>query len=208
MSSAGEEELEYESDPEEAKLLLKMRRREASDDEDKEAAEEDGEEEERDLQLRRTDSRAGIVSGYESDSQGAPADYDEEGSEIEEEYEDAVEESVGLFSGEVIAVGPSVEEFDGDVGRFVGMSTEVLQGMEEKKENEEEFVVPTEELLLRANDDDDQHQIINTSDGVGRDEEKKENEPFAVPTAGAFYMHDDRFRDSAGASRHRYSCWF
>ena len=30
-------------------------------------------------------------------------------------------------------------------------------------------------------------------------EEKKENEPFAVPTAGAFYMHDDRFRDNAGA---------
>ena len=34
-------------------------------------------------------------------------------------------------------------------------------------------------------------------------EEKKENEPFAVPTAGAFYMHDDRFRDHAGG-RHRY----
>ena len=170
MSSVGEEELEYESDPEEAKLLLKMRRREASDDEDEEEeeAEEDGEEEERDLPPRRTDSRAGIVSGYESDGQGAPADYDEEGSEIEEEYEDAVEESVGIFSAEVIAVGPSGEEFNGDDGRFVGMSTEVLQGMEEKKENE----------------------------------------PFAVPTAGAFYMHDDRFRDSAGASRHRYSCWF
>ncbi|KAM7480425.1 hypothetical protein LguiA_028638 [Lonicera macranthoides] len=202
MSSVGEEELEYESDPEEAKLLLKMRRREASDDEDEEEAEEDGEEEERDLPPRRTDSRAGIVSGYESDGQGAPADYDEEGSEIEEEYEDAVEESVGLCGGEVITVGPSGEEFDGDVGRFVGMSTEVLQGIEEKKENEEEFVIPTEELLLHANDDDD-HQIVNSSDGGGRDEEKKENEPFAVPTAGAFYMHDDRFRDSAGASRHR-----
>ncbi|KAF9690042.1 hypothetical protein SADUNF_Sadunf01G0154700 [Salix dunnii] len=34
------------------------------------------------------------------------------------------------------------------------------------------------------------------------EEGKKENEPFAVPTAGAFYMHDDRFRDSAGG-RHR-----
>uniref|UniRef100_A0A7N0RHQ5 Btz domain-containing protein n=1 Tax=Kalanchoe fedtschenkoi TaxID=63787 RepID=A0A7N0RHQ5_KALFE len=29
------------------------------------------------------------------------------------------------------------------------------------------------------------------------EEEKKEHEPFAVPTAGAFYMHDDRFRDNA-----------
>ena len=35
------------------------------------------------------------------------------------------------------------------------------------------------------------------------EEEKKEHEPFAVPTAGAFYMHDDRFRDNAGG-RHRY----
>lgn len=34
------------------------------------------------------------------------------------------------------------------------------------------------------------------------EEEKKEHEPFAVPTAGAFYMHDDRFRDNAGG-RHR-----
>ncbi|KAK1259459.1 hypothetical protein QJS04_geneDACA005511 [Acorus gramineus] len=36
----------------------------------------------------------------------------------------------------------------------------------------------------------------------GEEGEKKENEPFAVPTAGAFYMHDDRFRDSGGP-RHR-----
>lgn len=39
----------------------------------------------------------------------------------------------------------------------------------------------------------------------GGEEGKKENEPFAVPTAGAFYMHDDRFRDSAGG-RNRYYC--
>nr|GEW97559.1 hypothetical protein [Tanacetum cinerariifolium] len=35
-------------------------------------------------------------------------------------------------------------------------------------------------------------------EGEGEGGEKKENEPFAVPTAGAFYMHDDRFRGSGG----------
>ncbi|GJR60365.1 zinc knuckle CX2CX4HX4C containing protein [Tanacetum coccineum] len=33
---------------------------------------------------------------------------------------------------------------------------------------------------------------------VGEGGEKKANEPFAVPTAGAFYMHDDRSRNSSG----------
>jgi hypothetical protein len=40
-------------------------------------------------------------------------------------------------------------------------------------------------------------------EGEEGEEGKKGNQPFAVPTAGAFYMHDDRFRDSAGG-RHRY----
>lgn len=35
------------------------------------------------------------------------------------------------------------------------------------------------------------------------EEEKKEAEPFVVPTAGAFYMHDDRFRGVAGARPRR-----
>ncbi|GAY51697.1 hypothetical protein CUMW_136210 [Citrus unshiu] len=34
------------------------------------------------------------------------------------------------------------------------------------------------------------------------EEKKQSNEPFAVPTAGAFYMHDDRFRENI-AGRHR-----
>ena len=35
------------------------------------------------------------------------------------------------------------------------------------------------------------------------EEEKKDAEPFVVPTAGAFYMHDDRFR-ADGVTRTRY----
>jgi hypothetical protein len=35
------------------------------------------------------------------------------------------------------------------------------------------------------------------------EEGKKESEPFAVPTAGAFYMHDDRFQEARGRGRGR-----
>ncbi|OEL20231.1 hypothetical protein BAE44_0018757, partial [Dichanthelium oligosanthes] len=35
------------------------------------------------------------------------------------------------------------------------------------------------------------------------DEEKKGNEPYAVPTTGAFYMHDDRFQEGRGRGRGR-----
>ncbi|PPS11161.1 hypothetical protein GOBAR_AA09476 [Gossypium barbadense] len=45
--------------------------------------------------------------------------------------------------------------------------------------------------------------IDNNHIGEEHGEEKKENEPFAVPTAGLFYMHDDRFRDNVGG-RHRF----
>ncbi|KAL7191349.1 hypothetical protein ACSBR2_023430 [Camellia fascicularis] len=174
MAAAGEEEVEYESDPEEAKRLLRMRRREASDDE---------EEEERERPLRRIDSRAAIGSDGESDGQGAAAEYDDEESEIEEEeLEEEEEEEEEEVEADVVEEGEhevrggkdSVEiggedekELDGDGRRSVGESMELLQGV---------------------------NQV---------EEEKKENEPFAVPTAGAFYMHDDRFRDNAGGGRHR-----
>ncbi|GFZ11811.1 CASC3/Barentsz eIF4AIII binding protein [Actinidia rufa] len=150
-----EEEVEYESDPEEAKRLLTTRRREASDDED------DGEERER-------ASRAGTGSDGESDGQGAPAEYDDdEGLEIEEEEEleedeevEYVEEVAVEREYEVREGGDSVEvkELDGELSE--------IQGVDQARE------------------------------------EKKENEPFAVPTAGTFYMHDDRFRDHA-RGRHR-----
>ncbi|CAN6336981.1 unnamed protein product [Urochloa humidicola] len=37
----------------------------------------------------------------------------------------------------------------------------------------------------------------------GEEEEKKGNEPYAVPTTGAFYMHDDRFQEGRGRGRGR-----
>ncbi|XP_057474252.1 protein MLN51 homolog isoform X3 [Actinidia eriantha] len=150
-----EEEVEYESDPEEAKRLLTTRRREASDDED------DGEERERAL-------RARTGSDEESDGQGAPAEYDDD-EELEIEEEEELEEDEEVEHVEEEAVEREYEVREG------GDSVEVKELDGELSE-------------------------IQGVDQAG--EEKKENEPFAVPTAGAFYMHDDRFRDHAGG-RHR-----
>lgn len=175
MASAGEAEAEYESDPEEAKLSLKMRRREASDDEE----EEEREPEERENSHRR------VESDGESEGQGAAADYDEEEEEEydDEEYgedeEDEYEEAGGIVGdGHEESVTDEVEavaEGADGVKVVVGKGTGSGQGIGDGNENN---VLP------------------------GEEEEKKENEPFAVPTAGAFYMHDDRFRDNAGG-RHR-----
>ncbi|KAI3463355.1 hypothetical protein Pfo_020018 [Paulownia fortunei] len=172
-----EDEIEYESDPEEAKLSLKMRRREASDDEE----EEGGEIREEPLQR---------VEDSDGESEGAAAEYvDEEDYDLDEEYAEEIEEEEevdyeesGGGRGEdgvkVLAVERAEAGEDGVTGDL----------MEEKK---------------RANNDASEinDESINVEDGQ-HDGEKKEIEPYAVPTAGAFYMHDDRFRDNAGG-RHR-----
>ncbi|XP_052182214.1 protein MLN51 homolog isoform X2 [Diospyros lotus] len=178
MAAPGENDVEYESDPEEAKRSLTMRRREASDDEE---GEEDGDGTKREGAPRTSDSRDGVGSDVESDGEGAPAEYDDEESEIEEEElgrEDEEEEEGEAVveeeeydggGGEVEAAaagaGLAAKELDGNGGRSLGESVEIRE--------------------------------LNQSE-----EGKKENDPFSVPTAGAFYMHDDRFRDNAGG-RHR-----
>ncbi|CAL5439888.1 unnamed protein product [Camellia sinensis] len=184
MAAVGEEEGEYESDPEELKRSLTMRRREASDDEGEEG---DGGERER----RRVDSMAGIASDGESEGQGAPADYDDDESEIEEEeeLEEYEEEELG-FGEEEVEVGEDDER---------GGKDDVEVG------NKVEAVEAGGEVVARELDGDRERSVGESTEvqGVNQvEEEKKENEPFAVPTAGAFYMHDDRFRDNAGG-RHR-----
>ncbi|KAL1551485.1 protein MLN51 isoform X2 [Salvia divinorum] len=168
------EEIEYESDPEEAKLSLKMRRREASDDE--EEAEQGGK------PPRRIES--------EGESEGAAAEYEEELDEEEGDYdldEEYAEEEV------------VVRYEDGGGGR-VGVEVVAVERGESEKEGTFDGKVTEEEKQgavddLGENDDGDK----NVADG----EERKVIEPFSVPTAGAFYMHDDRFRDSSGG-RNRY----
>eukprot|EP00262_Sarcandra_glabra_P000194 TRINITY_DN10285_c0_g1_i2.p1 TRINITY_DN10285_c0_g1~~TRINITY_DN10285_c0_g1_i2.p1 ORF type:complete len:654 (-),score=151.03 TRINITY_DN10285_c0_g1_i2:420-2381(-) len=153
------EEVEYESDPEEALLPLTMRRREASDDE--------GGQDDREKPAR-TDLRVGIGSDSESDGQGgAPAYEDDEESEEAEEEIDEEEE----------------DEYDERVGDVADDTRGV-------------------KILQTTLPESGEESVGFHGDEQGG-EEKKENEPFAVPTAGTFYMHDDRFRGSGGGRSRR-----
>ncbi|KAK9282022.1 hypothetical protein L1049_004933 [Liquidambar formosana] len=191
MAAVGEEETEYESDPEEAKLSLAMRRREASDDEEEGGRREEG--------PRRIDSRVGIGSDEESDGQGGAAEYDDEELEVEdeeEEIEDEVEDEGVEEEEEVDVVGEDEEGYEEKGGEGVGEGG--------GGGAVEAVVVKEAEGERRGSVGEAEAEDVRDGDQVEEEEEeeKKENEPFAVPTAGAFYMHDDRFRDNAGG-RHR-----
>ncbi|KAJ6696204.1 PROTEIN MLN51-like protein [Salix koriyanagi] len=172
MAKVGEEEIVYESDPEEEKRLLVRRRREAASDD------EEGEGEEK----PRINRRASIHSD-ESDGQGGAADYDDDDEEALNEEED---EEEGVYEEEE---EEAYEEEEGKEGNEEGVGGSGNAGVEvrEKKEIEGRKEQVGEEEKV---------------EGEEGEEGKKGNQPFAVPTAGAFYMHDDRFRDSAGG-RHR-----
>ncbi|XVE52125.1 hypothetical protein DITRI_Ditri02bG0097200 [Diplodiscus trichospermus] len=184
MATTGEEEVEYESDPEEAKRSLAMRRREAASDD------EEGEREEDNSIEARMERRA-VIHSDESDGQGGAADYDddEEGLDLEEDDEEEIydeeEEEEEEFDEEGIEEVRE-RELQGNVERTGADMKEAVVG--DGNANVDEGV--------EVNDNDNNHV------GQENEEEKKENEPFSVPTAGAFYMHDDRFRDNAGG-RHR-----
>lgn len=173
MATAVEEDVEYESDPEESKRLLGMRRCEASDDEE-------GEGEVRD---KRVDCRVGIHSD-DSDGQGGAGEYDDD-EDLDGVEEDDVYEEEEVEEGDEVQEEELYEERDGEGGVHGG---NVEGSVAIVKESEGDFGTPLE---------------AEVHSGNKGGEEKKENEPYAVPTAGAFYMHDDRFRDDAGG-RHRY----
>ncbi|KAH1066498.1 hypothetical protein J1N35_031485 [Gossypium stocksii] len=181
MATTGEEEVEYESDPEEVKRSLGMRKREAASDD------EEGEREEVNNTEGRMHRKAAIRSD-ESDGQGGAADYDddeEEESDLEED--EVVEEEV---------YDEEEEEIDEEEMEEVRKGE--LQGNVEKTGEDVKDALVVDE----SRNVDDGVGINNNHVGEENEEEKEENEPFAVPTAGAFYMHDDRFRDNVGG-RHR-----
>ncbi|XP_031488125.1 protein MLN51 homolog isoform X1 [Nymphaea colorata] len=176
ISVQDDDEAEYESDSE-AVVPLALRRREASDDED-------GEEEEG---RRRRDRRVAVESEGDSDAEGRPAAYEEE-EEVELEGEGEEREE---FEEEELLEEEDIGEGD-DVGEGVAQEVTLVASRsgEEGSRDRENEASPAEQDFHGKNR------------AAGAAEDKKENEPFAVPTAGAFYMHDDRFRDSGGA-RHR-----
>lgn len=178
-SKDGDGAAEYESDPED-RLLPSMRRREASDDEDA-----DGD---RDALSSR---KPLIGSDAESDGQGAAQVYDEEGEEEYEDelYEDGLEELEEEDSAEE---GIEVERLETPaVGGNIINGVEI-RGVEDGDDERKE--------PRHVNEDDKDGGEVEGEQSVV---EKKEHEPSSVPTAGAFYMHDDRFRDN-GRGRHRF----
>ncbi|KAG8656324.1 protein MLN51 homolog [Manihot esculenta] len=172
---------EYESDPEEEKRLLGMRRREAASDD------EEGEGEEKPQMDRRAHH------SEESDGQGGAAEYDDDVEELEGEDEE-----------EEVYEDEEEEAYEDE------QEEDEIDGFEEGKERNEEGVGGDGGVQIKVKEVDgrkveelvDPKAVENHMEEDEDEEGKKENEPFAVPTAGAFYMHDDRFRDNAGG-RHR-----
>ncbi|KAK8949140.1 hypothetical protein KSP39_PZI005515 [Platanthera zijinensis] len=159
------EELEYDSDPEDALRPSLMRRREASDDENGE-----GSCDEREIKtVRRERLRAG--SDDESEGEGSARGYVDE-----EEYEEQDEEEM-------------LEDEADEDGAEGGSGANVL-------EKTVGAALLSEECGVRSGGD------VYRENNQAQEGEKKESEPFAVPTAGAFYMHDDRFEEN-GRGRHR-----
>lgn len=88
----------------------------------------------------------------------------------------------------------SDEELDGQGGADA-YEDECVEDEEEYDEYEEDVgeVVDEGMVGLKGSGNEADEDL----EGLKKEgDEKKENEPFSVPTAGAFYMHDDRFRDN------------
>ncbi|KAI3952900.1 hypothetical protein MKW92_035420 [Papaver armeniacum] len=132
---------------------------------------------------------------YESDPEEAPLPLTMRRREASDDEEEKRDSRMDRRSGGGGVVGVSDGESDGQGGEIE----------EEEEEEEEEYV----ERVISGNDGNEVSGGVLESFGGGGDNgdgegeesvdkvegegEKKENEPFAVPTAGAFYMHDDRF---------------
>ncbi|XP_047152405.1 protein MLN51 homolog [Vigna umbellata] len=159
-----ENNVEYDSDPEDAKRLLTMRRREASDDEEAE-----GEEVTDKREVGRIEVRSDNL-----DDEGGVEDYANDGDDVEEGEKELQEEE---------EEEEEVEEVYEEKGASGGV--EVEGPVIVAKESDDDVRPPLEDFA-------EDHS-----------EEKKESDPFAVPTAGAFYMHDDRFGDNAGTRNRR-----
>ncbi|XP_010937402.1 protein MLN51 homolog isoform X2 [Elaeis guineensis] len=180
MATGGEEVEEYESDPEDAPLPS-MRRREASDDED--GSDGGG-------KPARRDPRLGIGSDVELDGQGGAHVYEDDEEFGAEEYVEEFEAEEEVEE-ELEEEGVHLEELIGEEGGHHGSAG--------KAESPGEGGSPAE---LAGDGRRSGGEPVGYRGKSQVEEEKKENEPYAVPTAGAFYMHDDRFQEN-GRGRHR-----
>jgi hypothetical protein len=101
-------------------------------------------------------------------------DHDHDGQGAPEDYEGEVEDE------------EEEEEYYDDL-----LEEEAAEGLEE--EEYDARAVPPKEVAAGQGEEGDK-AVVEGEEADG--EEKKEQEPFAVPTSGAFYMHDDRFAEN------------
>uniref|UniRef100_A0A0D9V2J3 Btz domain-containing protein n=1 Tax=Leersia perrieri TaxID=77586 RepID=A0A0D9V2J3_9ORYZ len=111
----------------------------------------------------------------DGDGQGAAEVYDEEAYEDEEE-----------------------EYYDDDL-----VEEEVGEGFEEGYDGRRAPPPPKEVAGAQGEEGEKVEGEGEEAEGEGDGEEKKEHEPFAVPTSGAFYMHDDRFQEESRGRRRK-----
>lgn len=113
-------------------------------------------------------------SDAESDGQGAAEVYDDD---------DAYEDDEGYEE-----YGEVYEEFEQGRGVAGGVATGAV-------------AAAGEEAGMGMKGEAEGEASAAAAEG---EEGKKGSEPYAVPTAGAFYMHDDRFQDARGRGRQRF----
>ncbi|KAG0560587.1 hypothetical protein M758_10G186900 [Ceratodon purpureus] len=166
-------------------------------------------------------SESGLEEGeYESDSDGASAlalrrreasddeeremplhavsSADDDEEDDEDDDEDASQHSFSDEDAEGQATPPDGEED----GAALLRRRRLVSDEEDDHEG-----LHLEDVSRKSADKEDGSQGTAAADATNGkeagEEERKEAEPFVVPTAGAFYMHDDRFRGVAGARPRR-----
>uniref|UniRef100_A0A803LEL4 Btz domain-containing protein n=1 Tax=Chenopodium quinoa TaxID=63459 RepID=A0A803LEL4_CHEQI len=130
---------------------------------------------------------------------------DDEEEEDEEEEEEEREREVERRRREAALPRSGIVDSEGESdGQGAAADYDDDEEEEDEEEDGEEYYDEQEYEVegVVVFDAYDGGEVGGQGVGVGGEGEKKENEPFAVPTTGAFYMHDDRFKDNAGG-RHR-----
>ena len=171
-----DEEVDYDSDSEEGTTALAFRRREASDDEEDDH---DG----------NSGKRRSAYYDEDVEEQGAPPQEDEVEEAEEEEEDEDEDEEYDDDNGDGDGDGGGEE-----VGKLDVHRAENKRGETQSKHRREDSGISADKDLGNADNSSNKGRI---------EEEKKDAEPFVVPTAGAFYMHDDRFRSNS-VTRPRY----
>ncbi|KAE8768836.1 hypothetical protein D1007_59639 [Hordeum vulgare] len=143
---------------------------------------------------------------YESDLDDAPlpamrrraAASDEEEEEDEEADGGLPLPRRGAGSGAESDGQGAAEEYGEEYDEEYEEYEEVYEDFEQGRGGAAAQAVAAPREAAEGADEDGEAGKEAAAAGEEGEEGKKESEPYAVPTAGAFYMHDDRFQESRG----------